>query len=245
MSRSIRAASAAVVVAGAMTLFGAPTIAEAQRALPRVGVAAPPQQPSQPTGRAGQAPGVDQRNDPRYRPDQWSDPRYRPDHGSADPRYRQRPPYGGGSKIIYVPVPYGYGYNQGAYYPPNAYYPPITYGNVYDANGRPLSAPIDQVPPAGGSAVYTPDLSGSPYSVTNEGMMLVEFDSGERRAFPSCAEQTATRDPQGRPRTIFYQPSDYWLVLKPGQRGRVQGTPPAGATACYAADTVGRMVLRY
>jgi hypothetical protein len=146
-----------------------------------------------------------------------------------------------------VPVPsgYGYGYNQGAYYPPGGYYPPVSYGGVTDANGRPLYTPDEQAPASGGSVVYTPDLSGSPYSVTDEGMMVVEFDNGERRAFPSCADQKAVRDPQGRPRTIFYQPSDYWLVLRPGQRGRVQGTPSAGVTACYAADTVGRMVLRY
>jgi hypothetical protein len=148
-----------------------------------------------------------------------------------------------------VPVPsgygYGYGYNQSVYYPPGAYYPPVVYGGVSDANGRPLSTPLDQAPAAGGSAVYTPDLSGSPYSVTNEGMMLVEFENGDRRAFPSCADQTPARDSEGRPRTIFYKPSDYLLLLRPGQRGRVQGTPPGGVSACYAADTVGRMVLRY
>ena len=76
-------------------------------------------------------------------------------------------------------------------------------------------------------------------------MMVVDFAAGARRAFPSCAWQTDQRDPQGRPRTVFYQSSDYWMVLRPGQRGRVQGEPPADAKACYAVDNVGRMVLRY
>jgi hypothetical protein len=111
-------------------------------------------------------------------------------------------------------------------------------------NGRPLSASLEpEAPPEGLS--YTPDLSGSAYTVSNEGMMVVDFQSGQRRAFPSCAGQTAAVDPQGRPRTVFYQPTDYWMVLRPGQRGRVQGTPPAGATACYAVDAVGKVVLRY
>ena len=81
--------------------------------------------------------------------------------------------------------------------------------------------------PSGGYG-YTPDLSGSPYVVSDEGMMVVDFPSGERRAFPSCAESADQRDPQGRPRTIFYRSPDYWMILRPGQRGRVHGEPPAG-----------------
>jgi hypothetical protein len=96
-----------------------------------------------------------------------------------------------------------------------------------------------------GGYSYTPDLSGSPYAVTDEGMMVVDFGSGQRRAFPSCAAQADLRDPDGRPRTVFYQPTDYWMVLRAGQRGRVQGTPAANASACYAIDSVGRVVLRY
>ncbi len=92
---------------------------------------------------------------------------------------------------------------------------------------------------------YTPDLSGAPYAVSDEGMMVVDFPSGERRAFPSCAQTTDQRDPQGRPRTIFYRSPDYWMVLRPGQRGRVHGEPPAETKACYAIDSVGRVVLRY
>ncbi|MEO7183394.1 MAG: hypothetical protein ABI141_21385 [Gemmatimonadaceae bacterium] len=142
--------------------------------------------------------------------------------------------------MIYVPVPgdYGYGYSQGTYYSQRAY------GGVYDANGRPLSTALEAVSPAAGYG-YTPDLSGSPYAISNEGMMVVDFDGSGRRAFPSCAGQEAARDPNGRPRTIFYQTTDYWMVLRPGQRGRVQGTPPTDAAACYVIDSVGRVVLRY
>jgi len=76
-------------------------------------------------------------------------------------------------------------------------------------------------------------------------MMVVDFSSGERRAFPSCAQSADQRDPQGRPRTIFYRSPDYWMVLRPGQQGRVRGEPAAGKAACYAIDSVGRVVLRY
>jgi hypothetical protein len=143
--------------------------------------------------------------------------------------------------VIIVPTPgaygYGYGYGQGGYYSQS-------YGGVYDVNGRPLTTSLEPAAPVDG-AVYTPDLSGSPYSITDEGMMVVDFPDRARRAFPSCAGQTSIRDPQGRPRTVFYQPSDYWMILKPGQRGRVQGTPANDAAACYAIDSVGRVVLRY
>lgn len=241
-------------VAAAMTILGA-TGAEAQRPLPRVATAAPPSAPQRPTGRAADAPPyqvLDPRfppsaNDPRYPrdprfPQSAYDPRHTRPAGSWDGR-RQRQ-QSGGSTVIVVPAPgiYGYGYSYG--YAPGAYYPSNSYGGVYDANGRPLSTSLEPAPSTGGYG-YTPDLSGAPYEVTNEGMMVVDFDGGERRAFPSCAAQTDSRDPDGRPRTVFYQPSDYWMVLRPGQRGRVQGTPPAGTTACYAIDSVGRVVLRY
>lgn len=127
---------------------------------------------------------------------------------------------------------YGYGYGYG-------YYP-----SVYDANGRPLTEQYDGPPPSGGYG-YTPDLSGSPYVVSDEGMMVVDFASGDRRSFRACAESGEQRDPQGRPRTIFYRSPDAWMIQRPGQRGRVRGEPPTERAACYAVDAVGRMVLRY
>jgi hypothetical protein len=133
------------------------------------------------------------------------------------------------ASVIYVPD-YGYGYG---------YYP-----SVYDANGRPLTESHEAPPPSGGYG-YTPDLSGNPYVVSDEGSMVVDFASGDRRAFRSCVETADQRDPQGRPRTIFYRSPDAWMIQRPGQRGRVRGEPPAGKAACYAVDSVGRMILRY
>jgi hypothetical protein len=228
MERSILVRQIALVVASVVTLLGTASAAGAQqRGVPRIGV-------------AGQArPEPPPRQDPRYpNANVWSDPRRQPGQWSDN---RHTPPRSQGATIIYVPVPgdyYGYGYSQGGYYPTRPF------GAVYDANGRPLSTSYDQAA-SGGGVVYTPDLSGSPYTATDEGMMVVDFAGGERRAFPSCAWQTDQRDPQGRPRTVFYQSSDYWMVLRAGQRGRVQGAPPAETKACYAVDNVGRMVLRY
>jgi hypothetical protein len=122
---------------------------------------------------------------------------------------------------------------------------------VTDANGRPLTQNYEdmQSPPPSVTyegVGYTPDLTGSPYAISDEGMMVVEFPNGERRAFPSCAQQGDLRDPQGRPRTIFYHQTDYWMILRPGQRGRVQGEQPASnAKACYAIDATGNVVLRH
>lgn len=245
--RSVRAALAAAV----LVLAGAASLANAQRQLPRLGVAGQPRAPrtgtaadyppNDPRRGAGQSSGWNAQGDPR-RDGPWADNRdprrHGQSYGNRDPRRQVR---NGGPSVIYVVPPgYGYGYAPGAYYPAPAYYG----SGVYDANGRPLYVGTE---PAGQqeSFSYTPDLSGSPYSVTDEGMMVVDFANGERRAFPSCADAVDARDPQGRPRTIFYQPTDYWMVLRPGQRGRVQGTPPAGAQACYAVDSAGRVVLRY
>jgi len=237
-----------LVVASAMVAVGQPATLEAQQPLPRLGVAVPPRAPQR-VGRAAEDPRArrevpDPRfpqpvpNDPRFPRSAQNDPRYERPGSSWDGR-RQRPPRSGGTTVVYVPVPdYGYGYSQDGYYPRGGY------GGVYDANGRPLSSTLEPAGPVEGFS-YTPDLSGSAYEVTNEGMMVVDLPSGERRAFPSCAGQTAVRDPHGRPRTIFYQPTDYWMVLRPGQRGRVQGSPPIGTAACYAIDTVGKVVLRY
>lgn len=126
----------------------------------------------------------------------------------------------------------GYGYGFG-------YYP-----SVYNTNGVPLSESYQDPPPTGGGG-YTPDLSGSPYVVNDEGLMVVDLPSGNRRAFRACAETADQRDPQGRPRTIFYRSPDAWMIQRPGQRGRIRGEPPSGSAACYAVDSVGRMVLRY
>jgi hypothetical protein len=218
------ATRAAVLVAGGMMLLATSTADAQNRRDPRVAVAASPRPRTQPpvAGPIGVA-------DSRLR-----DGRF--DHGRARNRSRD------GSTVFYVPAGYGYGYGGPGYYGSEYV------GSVSDANGRPLWSTYENLqssPSAGGGYGYTPDLSGSPYVVSDEGMMVVDFDSGARRAFPSCAESADQRDPQGRPRTIFYRSPDYWMILRPGQRGRVRGEPPTGKAACYAIDTVGRVVLRY
>ena len=124
-------------------------------------------------------------------------------------------------------------------------YAPAVYGGVNDVNGQPLSAGFEQGPATSAAPSYTPDFSGSPYLVIEDGAMLVDLPTGERRSVPSCAAQKAARDPDGRPRTVFYQPGDSGVMLREGQRGRVQGTPPAGVAACYGIDTLGRIALLY
>jgi hypothetical protein len=212
----------AAILAVGMTLLATSTANAQKRRDPRVAVAASPRpQPRAPvTGLFGVY-------DSRTRPDPVEHPRTR------DPRRS-------GPTIIYVPGGYGYGYAQGYYGSP--------YGSsVSDANGRPLWSGYENpsTEASTGGSGYTPDLSGSPYVVSDEGMMVVDFTSGERRAFPSCAQSADQRDPQGRPRTIFYRPPDYWMILRPGQRGRVRGDPPAATPACYAIDSAGLVVLRY
>ena len=222
-----------ILAAGMLAILTAVDTAQAQRRDPRIGVAAQPR--PEPTADPRRNPAWYGAGDPRGRPDP------RRDHRRIDQRSH-------GPTVIYVPVPadygYGYGYGAGGYYGGGAYYPTRVFGGVTDANGRPLYSEYDNTPPSGGSG-YTPDLSGAPYTVSDDGMMVVDFPSGTRRAFPSCAESTDARDPQGRPRTIFYRSPDYWMVLRPGQRGRAHGEPPAEAKACYAIDSAGRVVLRY
>lgn len=157
---------------------------------------------------------------------------------ATDPRWHDRRgqhlrrPAGPGPQspvVVYVVVP------------ADGYYQPAVYGGVTDANGRPLSAGFDQAPTPDAIPSFTPDLSGSPFVVIETGAMMVDFPNGERRTFPSCAAE----DPDGRPRTVFYYGEGRGLVLRAGQRGRVQGQPAAGVKACYTIDAYGRIALEY
>jgi hypothetical protein len=250
MSTSLRLARTATLVAGVVSMLAAAP-AGAQRHVGRVGVAAPPPPRSSvpripasppiatiPNGVVDSRTMVDSRRviDPRFR-----------NNGIVNRRFGNRRIQRRFNNNVPVIVG-GFGCCDGFY---------GGYPSVYDANGVPLSAsfgPGNEEPPPsvtysgyntpsyGG---YTPDLTGSPYVITPEGMMAVDFASGERRAFPSCAAQGDLRDPKGRPRTIFYRQTDYWMILKPGQRGRVKGDQPAAnAKACYAIDSMGNVVLR-
>jgi hypothetical protein len=249
MSTSLRLGRTATLAAGVISMLVADP-AGAQQRSGRMGVAAPPPPRSSipripasppiatvPNGVVDSRIGVDSRRlvNPRFR-NNGLNQRF------SNRRFQRR--------FNNVPIVVGgFGCCDGFY---------GGYPSVYDANGVPLSASFgpgneEPAPPsatyngysAASAGGYTPDLRGSPYVITDEGLMAVDFDSGERRAFPSCAAQGDLRDPRGRPRTIFYHQTDYWMILRPGQRGRVQGDqPPAKAKACYAIDSMGNVVLR-
>lgn len=229
MDPRFSAARAAIFIAGGVMLLAATSTADAQRRNPRGTATAKPRSsfpitagvpsPAGPVGLAGT----------RFQRDRLDHGRFRNQRRDASTVFIPFGGYGFANGL-------GYAYGDGFRY---AYYP-----TVYDANGRPLVESYDGPAPTGGAG-YTPDLSGNPYVVNDEGQMVVDFASGGQRAFRACAETADQRDPQGRPRTIFYRSPDAWMIQRPGQRGRVRGEPPTGTAACYAIDSVGRVVLRY
>jgi hypothetical protein len=219
MSRLSLARRAALVVAGVVGLWGMPSTASAQRTTPRPALGP---RPTPPTPPAVPYPGATVTIDPRW----YGQQRF----SRQSRRYPQQP----GSGYYVAPV----------------YYPTVGYGGgVYDTNGRPLSsydAPaMAPTAPQNDFPTATPDLSGSPYVVIDGGTMVVDFGNGDRRAVPSCAAVEQASTPDGQPRTLFYRPPAYALVLRPGQRGQVLGRPAAGARVCYTADAYGRIVLAY
>jgi hypothetical protein len=243
--RAVRAAL--VVGAGALTIIGVSSTAAAQR---RMGMAAQPL--PRPTRSARIATAVidpffhgRRRNFGQFFPGQRSFGEFVLQRGFGE--FRRRRHFGefGRSPFAYFPggCGYGYGYGYGDGYGDG-------YGGVYDTNGRPLSSYYDVMaqspwPSPMGAPVGTPDLSGSPYVVVEGGMMVVDFGNADRRAIPSCAQRALDGTPDGRPRTIFHRPPEDAVVLRPGQSGRVLGTPTAGARVCYTVDAYGRMVLDY
>lgn len=214
-----------IALAGSLAMAIVAIPAAAQRR-PRVATAASP--PPQPPQITTPYPGATVTVDPQLY-QLWYQQRY-----GRYPQQPYRPQHerGQGSGY-YLPVPY-------PVYP--AY--PSYGGGVTDANGRPLY--IETAPPSSptesGYGLGTPDLSGTPYVADTNGGMVVDFGSGVR-TIPSCAAQSAERTPNGQPRTIFYQPAAGGVVLRAGQRGRVIGTPPADAKACYTVDQYGRMAI--
>lgn len=232
MLRTVHAARVALVAAaGALGVVGAPSNAAAQR--PRIAVAhpAPPSPPNiTPYGSASAAidPG---------------------DYGRQGGRGAVHSPgrQGGRSAlrpgvIYHHPVPGVY-----AVYPAYPYHPSGGYGGqVYDATGRPLYGADDWRGASGYERhMGGPDLSGSPYAVVEGGAMIVDFGNGDRRTIPSCSALDAARTPDGRARTTFYRPPADAFILRAGARGRVLGTPPAGARVCYTVDRYGREALAY
>lgn len=226
MVSSGRARHSALVVAGVLASAGLSPAASAQRSHPITVQAAEVETPRTTTP----YPGATVIIEPGWytRQQQQQEQGQRREHQHAAPR------------VVYVPIPSGYGY-----YPQATYYPQTGYGGgVYDTNGRPLSSGYESTAPAP-YLPSTPDLSGSPYVVIGGGAMVVDFGTSDRRVVPSCAAEAAARTPDGQTRTIFYAPAADGLILRAGQRGRVIGTPPAGAPACYGADAYGRVVLDY
>jgi hypothetical protein len=209
----------AVVVAVLAVVGTAP--AAAAQAHPRIGYAASP--PPPPPQITTPYPGATVTIDPRL---------YLRPPARQPLRQRQR-----ASRVVYVPVPAGY-----SYYPSGGY----GGGGVTDANGRPLYTGMDAPEPAGyGYGPGTPDLTGAPYLAVDGGAMVVDFGNGDVRTFPPCAGAATALTPDGQPRTIFYRPGSEGVILRAGQRGRVQGAPGAGARACYTTDPYGRMALDY
>jgi hypothetical protein len=209
------------IIAGTLAIAAASSTAAAQRR-PRVAVAAQPTPP--PPAITTPYPGATVTIDPRlyqqriFRPHQPQFP--------ANRRHQRAVP-----PVYFIPVPSGYSYY------------PSTGGGVTDANGRPLYIEPESAPSQYGYGLGTPDFSGSPYVVVSQGAMIVDFPTGDRRTVPSCAALSADRTPDGQPRTIFYRPGADGVILREGQRGRVIGLPPAGASACYTTDQYGRMEL--
>jgi hypothetical protein len=217
-------------VAGVLGVAVMASVAGAQRK-PRIAVAARPA--PQPPQMTVPYPGATVTVDPQLY-QLWYQQQYgrRFPQGQPGPLPQHRPHDRRGTPpVYYVPVPY-------PVYP--AY--PSYGGGVTDANGRPLYVEGAPEPTQGGYGLGTPDLSGTPYAVDRSGSMLVDFGRGPQ-SIPSCAAESADRSPDGKPRTIFYQPAAGGVVLREGQRGRVVGIPPTGAKACYTVDAYGRMAL--
>jgi hypothetical protein len=222
MGSRARTLHVALVVAGTYGITGASAVL-AQRPHPQVGRAASPPPSPAPSPLTTPYPGATVMVDPRWygvQPFQHN----RRGRRSAMP-----------DGAYYYPSPYAYA----------PYYP--QYGGVTDVNGVPLAAYFAPEPsstaPVGPASV--PDLRGSPYVVTDGGAMAVDFGNNDRRTVPACAAMAAAETPDGQPRTVFYTPPADGVILRPGSRGRVLGTPGAGAKVCYEVDQYGRMVLDY
>ncbi|HKC40392.1 MAG TPA: hypothetical protein VKC15_12685, partial [Gemmatimonadales bacterium] len=199
MGSTDRAArTALVVLAGALGLVGVSSTTDAQERRPRVAHIVDVPRFSQPiVPYPGATVGIDPstyfRQQFPFRQHFPFDQQFRFDEQD---RFDQRRRDFRSPTVIFVPVPYGGGGGYGDGY---------GYATVTDVNGQPLytyfhdQAPRQQqqyAPPIG-----TPDFSGTPYAVTDGGMMAVDFGNGDRRSFSSCVTQAAAATPDGKPRT--------------------------------------------
>jgi hypothetical protein len=228
--------TAVVIIAGALGVISASSAAGAQirrQAVAQAAQAAPAQTP--PPRRSAPVPVYPSGSGMRIG---YAGERNQ-GHGQFQGQFRQQrqqqrfvPP------VVYYPVPaYGYGYG---------YAPTGCGASVCDVNGNPVMRGFDE---PGQSQMLSPatvpDLSGSPYVALEGGVIFVDFGNGDRRNVPACAQQASASTPDGQPRTIFYTPPADGLILRAGSRGRVIGTPPAGALMCYGLDPYGRVALAY
>ena len=223
MSRSLQVRRfTAAAMTGVLAVVALASVAGAQQK-PRIGRAASP--PPPPPQMTVPYPGATVTVDPQLY-QLW----YQQNQPQRNPLPHHRPPYDRGAPpVYYVPYPVYPSY-------------PSYGGGVTDANGRPLYVETAPAPAEGGYGLGTPDFSGTPYVVDQDGRMVVDFGHGVRTV-PSCAAESSERAPDGQPRTIFYQPASGGVVLRQGQRGRVIGVPPDGAKACYTVDGYGRMAV--
>jgi hypothetical protein len=223
MHSAPRAVRTALALAAAAALAGVAP-ANAQRSTPRSGVLVDPDA-RRPVAPGPHTPGT---YDPRLA-------------GHRQPSRFPIAPNAGNPVVVYV-IP-GYGYPAPVYgYPAGGYGSSVgTIDGAYDTNGRPLSGGVTTGPSSDAVPSYTPDFSGLPFVAIEGGVMMVDLPNGERRTFPSCAANSASVDPSGRPRTVFYSGAGDGIVLRQGQRGRVQvGAVPG---ACYTVDALGRLTL--
>jgi hypothetical protein len=216
---------------------------------------------------ASSAAGAQIRRQPAAQAAQPTPPRPQPQHrvapvvvGSGAYGARPRIAYGA-SPVPQLQGPYRQYRRQQRFLPPVVYYPVPSYGygygggyeNVYscgssvcDVNGNPVMRGFDDpYQNQTMSPAAVPDLSGSPYVGLQGGVISVDFGNGDVRNVPSCAQQSSASTPDGQPRTIFYTPQQDGLILRAGSRGRVIGSPPAGASMCYGLDQYGRVALVY
>jgi hypothetical protein len=238
MSRSSIARHAALVIATVAGVCGLSSTAAGQRRAPR----SPPPAPSQARPRFAFGPTPTRPTPPAtpYPGATVTDRRFYGQRFPGSVRGRRNGAGRGGGFPI-DGYGYAYGYDGVAGY--DVYDP-------YDMYGRPLRSGYDPAAPQAAPQSdfpmgTTPDLSGSPYVVIDGGTMVVNFGNGDRRAVPSCGSVEKASTPEGQPRTIFYRPPAYSLVLRAGQRGQVLGRPAAGARVCYTLDSLGRIALAY
>ena len=215
MDPRFSAARAAIIIAGGVMLLAATSTADAQRRDPR--------------RRRG-------RPEAAARPDAG--------HGGPDrPRRHARPPRPAAT-IAGREIACNRHRTPCSYVPPTTATDSATTRRSYDANGRPLYGEL-RAP----AALRRLRLHARPERQPVRGEQ--RGDDGGRFRQRRPARLPVLRGDRRPARPAGPSAHDLLSVAgrlddpAPGQRGRVRGEPPTGTAACYAIDSVGRMVLRY